>query len=45
MDNGNQIDFPLQSREDYINEINSGDYENLLQTMNKYFGDILVMYR
>ena len=22
MDNGNQIDFPLQSREDYINEIN-----------------------
>ena len=26
-------------------EMTSGDYENLLQTMDKYFSDILVMYR
>ena len=26
-------------------KMTSGDYENLLQTMDKYFGDILVMYR
>ena len=26
-------------------EMTSGDYKNLLQTMDKYFGDILVMYR
>jgi hypothetical protein len=26
-------------------EMTSGDYENLLQVMEHYFGDILVMYR
>jgi hypothetical protein len=26
-------------------EMTSGDYENLLQVMEKYFGDILLMYR
>jgi hypothetical protein len=26
-------------------EMTSGDYENLLQVMEHYFGDIIVMYR
>jgi hypothetical protein len=26
-------------------EMTSSDYENLLQVMEKYFGDILLMYR
>jgi hypothetical protein len=26
-------------------EITSGDYENLVQTLDKYFGSIIVMYR
>lgn len=27
------------------NEMTSGDYENLIQTMDRYFGDLIVMYR
>ncbi len=26
-------------------EMTSGDYENLIQTLDKYFGSIIVMYR
>lgn len=26
-------------------EMTSGDYENLVQTLDKYFGSIIVMYR
>jgi hypothetical protein len=26
-------------------EMTSGDYENLIQVMDHYFGDIIVMYR
>jgi hypothetical protein len=26
-------------------EMTSGDYENLLQVMDEYFGDFIVMYR
>ena len=26
-------------------EMTSGDYENLLQVMEKYFGNVLLMYR
>ena len=26
-------------------EMTSGDYENLLQVMEHYFGDVIVMYR
>jgi hypothetical protein len=26
-------------------EMTSGDYENLIQTLDKYFGNIIVMYR
>ena len=27
------------------NEMTSGNYENLLLTMDKYFGDLIIMYR
>lgn len=27
------------------NEMTSGDYENLLQVMEHYFGDLIIMYR
>jgi len=26
-------------------EMTSGDYENLIQTLDRYFGSIIVMYR
>jgi hypothetical protein len=26
-------------------EMTSGDYENLIQVMDRYFGDLIVMYR
>jgi hypothetical protein len=28
-----------------LNEMESGDYENLLEVMEKYFGDYIIMYR
>jgi hypothetical protein len=27
------------------NEMTSSDYENLIQVMDKYFGDFIIMYR
>lgn len=27
------------------NEMTSGDYENLIQVMDRYFGNLIVMYR
>ena len=33
------------SWEDVKAEMTSGDYENLIQTLDKYFGSIIVMYR
>jgi hypothetical protein len=26
-------------------EMTSGDYENLVQTLDKYFGEIIIMYK
>jgi hypothetical protein len=28
-----------------LNEMKSGDYENLLEVFDKYFGDFVIMYR
>jgi hypothetical protein len=28
-----------------LNEMQSGDYENLLEVFDKYFGDFVIMYR
>jgi hypothetical protein len=28
-----------------LNEMRSGDYENLLEVFDKYFGDFVIMYR
>jgi len=28
-----------------MNEMQSGDYENLLEVFDKYFGDFVIMYR
>ena len=28
-----------------VEEMTSGDYENLLQVMEHYFGDLIIMYR
>lgn len=36
MDNGNQIDFPLKSREDYINEINKINNDDSLEVIEVY---------
>ena len=31
--------------EKILAEMQSGDYENLISTMEKYFGDYVIMYR
>lgn len=31
--------------EKILSEMQSGDYENLIATMEKYFGDYVIMYR
>lgn len=36
MDNGNQIDFPLKSREEYINEINKINNNDSLEVIEVY---------
>jgi hypothetical protein len=33
------------NKDQILNEMMSGDYENLLQVMEKYFGDYIIMYR
>ena len=32
-------------KDQILKEMMSGDYENLLQVMEKYFGDYIIMYR
>ena len=38
----NQLDFPAEF---IMNEMKSGDYENLLQVFDSYFGSFVTLYR
>ena len=38
-------DNKIEGREDILEEMKSSDYENLIQTIDKYFGDSIIMYR
>ena len=37
-----QLDFPQQF---ILNEMMSGDYENLVKVFDKYFGSVVTLYR
>ena len=39
-----QLDLDI-SQQAMLDEMMSGDYENLLAVMEKYFGEYIVMYR
>ena len=40
-----QFGMTKQYEEDLLDEMTSGDYENLIQTFDKSFGSVVTMYR
>lgn len=37
-----QLDYDVEAIQE---EMKSGDYENLIETFDKYFGDFVILYR
>ena len=40
-----QLDYEPQQRGELTTEMMSGDYENLLQVLDKHFGELLILER
>jgi hypothetical protein len=42
---GRQLGWDSGRCQDLVNEMMEGDYENLLEVFDKYFGDFVTLYR